>query len=1773
MATLLRHVAENTPAGQPIGAPVTATDADGDALTYALTGPDASAFALNETSGQIQTHTALDYETRPSYSVIVAVRDAHGGSARLPVTIAVTDVDEPPDAPDAPTVTGATSTSLLVVWQAPANAGRPPIRDYDLQYRVAGSGPFTNVDFDGTATTTTLSGLTPNTAYEVQVRARNHEGTSPWSLSGTGRTNANTNPTFAETPDSEKSDGEGFGEDDHAQRHVAENTPAGQPIGAPVTATDADGDALTYALTGPDASAFALNETSGQIQTHTALDYETRPSYSVIVAVRDAHGGSAHLPVTIAVTDVAEPPDAPDAPTVTGATTTSLTVTWQAPANAGRPPLSDYDLQYRVAGRSPFTDANYDGTGTTATLDGLTPATDYEVQVRAHNDEGTSLWSLSGTGRTNANTNPTFTETPGEDGRLRRSVAENTPAGVNIGAPVTATDADGDALTYTLTGPDASAFALNETSGQLQTHTALNYEAKARYTVTVAVSDAHGGRTSLPVTILVTDVDEPPDAPDAPTVTGATSTSLTVVWQAPANAGRPPLSDYDLQYRVAGRGPFTNADYDGTGTTATLSGLTPNTAYQVQVRASNHEGTSPWSLSGTGRTNANTNPTVAETPGEDGRLLRRVAENTPTGQPIGAPVTATDADGDALTYALIGPDASAFALDETNGQIQTHAALDYEAKSSYRVTVSVTDAHGGSARLPVTIAVTDVDEPPDAPDAPTVTGATLTSLTVRWQAPANAGRPPISDYDLQYRAAGSEAAFTDADFDGTGTTATLSGLTPATTCEMQVRVHNHEGTSPWSLSGMGTTLEPSRDATLSSLEVAPGFLAPAFTPDVTDYTVTLNNSVPSFTATPTITHAEAELAYRYRPAGASDAPSEPGLSGAARSFELAAGANRLAITVTAQDQTTTEDYTVVVTRQANQPPQAPNLTDQQAIAGTPFNYQVAAFTNPDAAQTGQTLHYQAALADGDALPTWLTFTPATRTFSGTPPAAGLLRIEVTATDDGVPPLSAAASFTLTATQAAPVAVDDEATVAEGSTVRLAVLANDSDFENDALTVEIVEQPRHGTATPNADGTITYVHDGSETTQDQFQYRVNDGSADSEVATVTITLTEVNDAPAFDESGYIFELAENQDGSRTPIYVGVVHATDPEGETVTYALTNGDATRFAIDPARGQITYTGQGEDAETLDHYRLTVTASDSGGTRTSSPVTVQIGDANDPGEIALSSSNPLVGHPVTATLTDQDQGVKDERWQWHHSTDGVAWDDIPGANSGQYTPKATDVEQLLCVTVTYRDAHAESEVATSKATSEATSEATEAVRFDPVDRAQTLRFTLAAVGRTIAENAVDALGERGATSTEGSHVTLGGHRVKIGAGHAAEATAVDALAGFLASSTSGGRAQGLESGPLQNRAESAPRNLNFHRPSMRQLLSRSSFQLALGEEDRQDQGLWTLGGRADLSGFAGQPDGRFKMDGNVSSGYLSLDYRRTAGAPTLGLAVSHSQSEVNYASALSGRGAMETTLTIAHPYGRWSPRAGMELWSLLGYGRGQAELINASRIDLATDLQLWLAAVGARNELLSLHGVDLAAKTDAFAVQITPDEVPELPAGEAVQRLRLALEGRTVWAVTPEGQLRPTLELGLRWDEGDAETGPGAEVAGGATYANARHGLNVEARGHRLLVHRDEDFEEWGASLTFRLAPGASRRLKPVAGPGMGCPVVEPDRRPVAGRPAVADEPVEPRLDRLVDAGPHEPDLQLWLGDLGWPADALCGSGHWPLAPPAPRYAAGLCG
>ena len=93
-ATTSRTVAENTVAGKDIGNPVAANDANGDALTYGLSGTDAASFDIDTGSGQLMTLAALDYETKASYSVTVTASDSGGLSDTIDVTITVTNVDE-----------------------------------------------------------------------------------------------------------------------------------------------------------------------------------------------------------------------------------------------------------------------------------------------------------------------------------------------------------------------------------------------------------------------------------------------------------------------------------------------------------------------------------------------------------------------------------------------------------------------------------------------------------------------------------------------------------------------------------------------------------------------------------------------------------------------------------------------------------------------------------------------------------------------------------------------------------------------------------------------------------------------------------------------------------------------------------------------------------------------------------------------------------------------------------------------------------------------------------------------------------------------------------------------------------------------------------------------------------------------------------------------------------------------------------------------------------------------------------------------------------------------------------------------------------------------------------------------------------------------------------------------------------------------------------------------------------------------------------------------
>ena len=626
---------------------------------------------------------------------------------------------------------------------------------------------------------------------------------------------------------------------------VAENTAAGTDIGDPVTATDSDGDALTYSL-GSTAAAghFTIDSSSGQLQTSGALDYESTDSYALTVTATDGGGLTTSIDVTIKVDDIEEtgrPGNVQAALQSDG----SALITWDAPAGAGA------DTFYRVRRRVDTADSGYqviarrvedtDNDGDAEYRDeggDLEAGQSYIYSVRAFAGSGAKLgpWTEGVSvaipaaapaekEKRAANAAPSFS-----DSAATVSVAENTAAGTNIGDPVAATDPDGgDTLTYTLgSTADDGHFAVDSKTGQLQTSGALDYESQSSYLVTVTASDSGGLTASIAVTITVDDVaDTPPGQPDVPEISNIQQTSFRITWTEPA-AGSSAITGYGIQYKLSSEADSAYADAKptkrGTVTGYNLvdrngQSITAGTSYDVRVRAKNAEGWGEWSEAATVTTASPAPPPNNPPSFASSTLEVSVAENTASSTDIGAAVTATDPDvGDTLTYTLGNTaDDGHFAIDSNSGQLQTSGALDYENQSSYAVTVTATDGGGGlSASIAVTIKVDDVaDTPPGQPDAPEISNIKQTSFRITWTAPA-AGSSAISGYGIQYKLSSeADSAYADAKPTKRGTVTGYNvvdrngqSITAGTSYDVRVRARNAEGWGPWSEAAIVVTASP-----------------------------------------------------------------------------------------------------------------------------------------------------------------------------------------------------------------------------------------------------------------------------------------------------------------------------------------------------------------------------------------------------------------------------------------------------------------------------------------------------------------------------------------------------------------------------------------------------------------------------------------------------------------------------------------------------------------------------------------------------------------------------------------------------------------------------------------------------------------------------------------------------------------------------------------------------------------------------------------------------
>ncbi|MXY15074.1 MAG: autotransporter domain-containing protein, partial [Proteobacteria bacterium] len=284
-------------------------------------------------------------------------------------------------------------------------------------------------------------------------------------------------------------------------------------------------------------------------------------------------------------------------------------------------------------------------------------------------------------------------------------------------------------------------------------------------------------------------------------------------------------------------------------------------------------------------------------------------------------------------------------------------------------------------------------------------------------------------------------------------------------------------------------------------------------------------------------------------------------------------------------------------------------------------------------------------------------------------------------------------------------------------------------------------------------------------------------------------------------------------------------------------------------------------------------------------------------------------------------------------------------------------------------------------------------------------------------------------------------------------------------------------------------------------MLANSSFVLPLAGADggASQSTLWGTGGYRDFDG--GDSDS-LRYDGDVISANLGWDTRLSSDL-LAGVSLQWAQGSVDYTDSSNVDGKSKTTLTSINPYVGWQGAGNLTMWATAGYGWGEIEVNDSAVDEEDSDLTQQMVAAGVSGPLMtSADGsMSLRLKAETAFTWADVDGSGTLESMDLnANRQRLLIEGSHVKQLASGATFTPALELGVRHDGGDGDTGSSIETGASMRYFNPESGLTVEGRAHTLLNHSD-DYDEWGLSGLVRLDPGASGlglalSIRPVIGP-----------------------------------------------------------------------------
>ena len=1020
-------------------------------------------------------------------------------------------------------------------------------------------------------------------------------------------------------------------------REVAENSPAGTAVGAPVKAIDEDGDTLTYVLGGTDVDSFDINRQTGQITVKSALDVETDASYSVTVEARDpsyvdttSTDSMDSITVTITVTNVDE------APEITGGVT-----------------AVDYAENTEIT----------------------TAVSTYTASDDEDDVAGTALdWSLSGDDSDKFNISAagalTFRASPNFEAKADAN-RDN-----KYQVTVTATDSDDMSasrnVTVTVTNvEEPGTVILSRTQPQVGTR------------ITASLTDPDGSTSRVTWKWATSSSETVPD----PFIGGQTSSSYTPVagdvasflwafasYTDPQGSGKTATTTQVATYTVKAKNEYCAA--------LNTAGDRCNSRRNGNVRPvfpDQDTGT-------TGVQNTATTRSIAE--------RTDAGASTPTGTDIGAVVIAEDAVNvtvsgdidssiattsatDLLTYTLEGTDARSFDIDRRTAQLMTKAPLDFETKKSYNVRVKATDPSGLYATINVTIDVTDVDESPaitggDAeikipegtPTATVLSTYTATDdeddsasprKTLMWSlSGTDEGDFSISPSGaLTFR---NQPDFeTPADDDTNNVysiTVTVSDNTEGTaltdTIAVTVEVTNVDETGTVTLSAE----QPKQDVLLTATLADPD----GITADSVDWqwaTSTSRNGpwndidrddaragdatnqlVSPYTATSTDVGTYLRAMATYTDGHGED-----------KSMS-AVSSNR----VESKDYSNTAPMFVYA--EGDDIPEANGDENDDVGEPIPDSDTSVARKVPENSPAGTRVGAAVFAKDIGRNGTQETLTYTLADNASPPPGADGSAMNSFEIDRRSGQISVKTGTKL----------DREAT----STYSVIVTATDPSDQGDSA--DAADQSRDS-ITVNI--TITDVKEAPKITGGD-------------------TATSTPEAPQARAVLSTYTATDDED---------IVEA-DPD-VPLDWSLSGDDSDKFNISAAgaltfRASPNFEAKA-DANRDNKYQVTVTATDSDDMSASRNVTVTVTNVEEPGTVILSRTQPQVGTRITASLTDPDGSTSRVTWKWATSSSETVPDPfIGGQTSSSYTPVAGDVASFLWAFASYTDPQGSGKTATT---------------------------------------------------------------------------------------------------------------------------------------------------------------------------------------------------------------------------------------------------------------------------------------------------------------------------------------------------------------------------------------------------------------------------------------------------------------------------------------------